>query len=65
MNRTHIVAVAAAVLLAASTAAAGIPNERNRIKEGEAVLQGLTGRGSGLAIQHCEDCPCAAGLLSS
>lgn len=65
MNRTHIVAVAAAVLLAASTAAAEVQTREIEYKEGEAVLQGLTGMGSGLAIQHCGDRPRAAGHLSS
>src|SRR5437899_8553510 len=41
MNRTHIVALAAAVLLAASVAAAEVQTREIEYKEGEAVLQGL------------------------
>jgi len=41
MNRTHIVAVAAAVLLVASAAAAEVQTREIEYKEGEAVLQGL------------------------
>ena len=41
MNRTYIVAVAAAVLLVASAAAAEVQTREIEYKEGEAVLQGL------------------------
>ena len=41
MNRTHIVALAAAVLLAASVAAAEVQTREIEYKEGETVLQGL------------------------
>jgi hypothetical protein len=41
MNRTHIVAVAAAVLLVVSAAAAEVQTREIEYKEGEAVLQGL------------------------
>ena len=41
MNRTHIVAVAAAVLLVASAAAAEVQTREIDYKEGGAVLQGL------------------------
>ena len=41
MNRTHIVAMAAAVLLAASAAAAEVQTREIEYTEGEAVLQGL------------------------
>ncbi len=45
MNRTHIVAVTAAVLLVASAAAAAaaaeVQTREIEYKEGEAVLQGL------------------------
>ena len=41
MNRTQIVAVAAAVLLVASAAAAEVQTREIEYKEGEAVLLGL------------------------
>ena len=43
MNRIHIVAVAAAVLLVASAAVAEVQTREIEYKEGGAVLQGLMG----------------------
>ena len=59
MNRTYIVAVAAAVLLVASVAAAEVQTREIEYKEGETVLQGLIawddaskGRRPGVLVVH-------------